>query len=137
MGTQDNTSLETLIKQKGLNVGNEVLTAAGVKTAGKYHLATDSESKLIETSATTGALAHAHQSSTTGALPALKITQADTSEEAIRITGSATADVLTETLVAGATVTTATKAGFIRVNIQDDGNVMTDGNYYIQVYTIT
>lgn len=81
--------------------------------------------------------AHINQGSTTGAIPSIHLEQDDVSEEIMRFTGSATTGVLTQTLVAGASVTTATKAGFIRVNVQDEGNVMTDGNYYIQVYTIT
>ncbi len=89
----------------------------------------------IGTSSPTGKL-HVAQSSTTAAIPTLHLSQSDVSEEAIRFTGSSTADVLTQTLVAGAAVTTATKAAFIRVNIQDAGDVITDGNYYIQVYTI-
>lgn len=79
---------------------------------------------------------HVNQSSTTGAIPTLHLEQDDVSEEAIRFTGSSTADVLTQTLVAGAAVTTATKAAFIRVNIQDEGNVITDGNYYLEVFTL-
>ena len=80
---------------------------------------------------------HVNQGSTTGAIPAAHFEQDDVSEEMLRFTGQAAADVLTQTLVAGASVTTATKAGFIRVNVQDEGNVMTDGDYYLEVFTIT
>lgn len=80
---------------------------------------------------------HINQSSTTAAIPTLHLEQDDVSEEVFRFTGGATADVLTQTLVAGASVTTATKAAFIRVNIQDEGNVITDGNYYIEAFTLT
>jgi len=79
---------------------------------------------------------HLNQNSATAAIPTLHLEQDDVSEEAVRVTGQAGAGVLTQTLVAGADVTTATKAAFIRVNIQDEGNQITDGNYYVQVYTI-
>lgn len=89
----------------------------------------------ISITSPTGKL-HVNQSSATGAIPSAHFEQDDVSEEMFRFTGQAAADVLTQTLVAGASVTTATKAGFIRVNVQDEGDVMTDGNYYLQVFTI-
>lgn len=79
---------------------------------------------------------HVNQSSTTAAIPTLHLEQDDVSEEMFRFTGQAAADVLTQTLVAGATVTTATKAAFVRVNVQDEGDQITDGNYYLQLFTI-
>jgi len=78
------------------------------------------------------------QSSATGAIPVLHLDQADISEELIRFTGTGVTDILSGvTLVDGATVTTATKAAFIRVNIQDDGNEVTDGDYYLEVFTLS
>lgn len=79
---------------------------------------------------------HVNQSSTTAAIPTLHLEQDDVSEEVLRVTGQATANVLTQTIVAGASVSTATAAGYIRVNVQDEGNVLTDGNYYITVSTL-
>lgn len=79
---------------------------------------------------------HANQDSSTGAIPPLHLEQDDISEEAIRVTGTAAADVLTQTIVASAAVTTATVAGYIRLNIQDEGNQVTDSYYYLPFYTI-
>jgi hypothetical protein len=79
---------------------------------------------------------HIDQSSTTAAIPVLTLDQGDVSEEAIRIIGTATDNVLTQTLVASADVTTFTPAGYLKVYISDDGNQVTDGPYYVQFGTI-
>lgn len=96
----------------------------------------DTNNRLgIGITAPTGKL-HVNQSSSTGAIPALHLEQDDVSEEAIRLTGSAGAGILTQTIVAAGEVTTVTSTAFIRINIQDEGNQVTDGNYYIQVNTL-
>ncbi len=96
----------------------------------------DTNNRLgISITSPTGKL-HVNQSSSTGAIPTIHLEQDDVSEEMFRFTGQSAADVLTQTLVAGAAVTTATKAAFIRVNLQDEGDVITDGNYYLQVFTL-
>lgn len=41
------------------------------------------------------------------------------------------------TFVSGASVTTFTKTGFIRVKITDDGGNLTDGYHYIQLGSLT
>jgi hypothetical protein len=76
------------------------------------------------------------QSSTTGATPVLYLDQADTSEEFIRYRGSAADLDLTTSIVEEAAVTTATRAGFVRVYVQDDGNQITDQAYYMPIYTL-
>ena len=75
---------------------------------------------------------HIDQSSTTGAIPVLTLDQADVSEEVIRIIGTAADNILTQTLVASADVTTFTPTGYLKVYISDDGNQITDGYYYLQ-----
>ena len=136
MATEPIDSLRDLINAKGLKAGNKILNSSGAVTGSGYQLASDSNGELAIADATTGTLVHAQQSSTTGAVPPLRVEQADVSEEMARFKGSATADVLTQTIVAGASVTTATKAGFIRVHITDTGDVMTDGYYYLEVFTL-
>jgi len=89
----------------------------------------------IGTSSLTGKL-HIDQSSTTGAAPVILFDQADISEEFIRFIGTAAAATLTQSLVAEADVTTATRAGFVKVYIQDDGNQLTDQAYFVPVYTL-
>ena len=66
----------------------------------------------------------------------LQLKQAAATLPALKVTGKSTADVLTQTLVAGASVTTATKAAFVRVAVVDSNGVLTDGNYYIELFTI-
>ena len=77
-----------------------------------------------------------NQTSTTAAIPVLKLTQADVSEEFIRYVGSAAVSDLTQSIVAEASVSTATRAGFVKVYVQDDGNQITDQAYFVPVYTL-
>lgn len=76
------------------------------------------------------------QSSTTGALPVIKLTQSDVSEEFVRFIGTAAAATLTQSIVAEGDVTTATRAGFVKVYVQDDGNQITDQAYFMPIYTL-
>lgn len=77
------------------------------------------------------------QTDTAGAQPVLVLDQDDISEEFIKFYGSAAAATITQSLVAAADVTTATVNGYIRVNVQDEGNQITDGAYYLPVYALT
>lgn len=97
----------------------------------------DTNNRLgVGTASPTGK-AHVNQNSTTAAIPTLHLEQDDVSEELLRFTGTASSGIISgQTLVAGADVTTATKACFIRVNVQDEGNVQTDGYYYLQAFTL-
>lgn len=79
---------------------------------------------------------HVDQSSTTAAKPVATFDQADVSEEAIRIIGSAAAATLTQTLVAAAAVTLATIQGYVKFYIQDDGNQITDAAYFVPFYSL-
>lgn len=76
------------------------------------------------------------QDGTAGAAPAVHLKQDDVSEEFIRFTGTAADDVITNSLVAAADVTTFTPAGYVKVNVQDVGNQITDGAYFVQIGTI-
>ncbi len=82
-----------------------------------------------------GAL-HVNQSGSSRSVPALYLEQADISEEFIRLRGSAASGVLTQSIVAEADVTTATRAGFIKAYVQDDGNQITDQAYFVAIYTL-
>lgn len=77
------------------------------------------------------------QTDTAGAQPVLVLDQDDISEEFVKFYGSAAAATITQSLVAAADVTTATVNGYIRVNVQDEGNQITDGAYYLPVYALT
>lgn len=116
--TQDNNSLEALINAKGLKVGNEVLGTDSLVTTPSANLTTDSSGKLAVVTTVS-----ARQSTATSAL--------------FSISGKAVADVLTNTLVTGASVSTATKAGFVRVDVTSDDNTLTGGSYYLELFTLS
>ena len=52
------------------------------------------------------------------------------------VAGSAAAATLTQTIVAEADVTTATRQGFVKVYVQDDGNQITDQAYFMPIFTL-
>ena len=77
------------------------------------------------------------QSSSSGATPVLYLDQADNDVELMRLRGSGNASApLTRTIVAEAAVTTATRAGFVQVYVQDDGSQITDQTYFMPIYTL-
>jgi len=81
-------------------------------------------------------LVGALQSSSSGAQPVLYLDQADVSEEFIHFVGTAAAATLTQSIVAEADVTTATRQGFLKTYVQDDGNQITDQDYFVAIYTL-
>ncbi len=76
------------------------------------------------------------QASTTGAIPALKLDQADVSEEFLKLVGTAAAATLTQSFVDEGDVTTATRIGWYKINIDDIGNQITDGDYFSPFYSL-
>jgi len=86
---------------------------------------------------TPSAQLHIDQSSITAAIPVLALDQADVSEEFIRFIGEAAAATLTQSIVAEADVTTATRQGFLKVYIQDDGDQVADGPYFVPFYSLS
>ncbi len=76
------------------------------------------------------------QTDTAGAQPVIVLDQDDVSEEFIKFYGSAAAATLTQSIVAEADVTTATRAGFIKVFVNDEGNQITDQAYYMPIFTL-
>lgn len=79
---------------------------------------------------------HVAQAGTASAQPVLLLDQADVSEEFIRFIGGAGSATLTQSIVAEADVTTATRAGWLRVYVQDDGDQITDQAYYMPIFTL-
>ena len=71
-----------------------------------------------------------------GAEPVVQMEQADVSEEFIRFIGTAAAATLTNSLVAEADVTTATRQGFVKVFVEDDGNQITGQAYFMPLFTL-
>jgi len=76
------------------------------------------------------------QGSTTAAIPVLLLEQGDESEEFIRFIGDAAAANLTNDIIAEASVTTASRAGFLKIYVRDDGNQITDQAYFIPIFTL-
>lgn len=76
------------------------------------------------------------QTATDGAEPVLVLDQDDISEEFIKFYGSAAAATLTQSLVAEADVTTATRIGFLKVDVQDEGDQIADGAAFIPIFTL-
>lgn len=120
--TEGNESLKARIEAIGLKIGNEVLESSnGIITTSSRQAWIDENSRLAAGIQQPFALG-ARQSTVGGAL--------------FTLSGKAVADVLTGTVVAGASVTTVTKGAFARVDVTtDDGTVA--GSYYIELFTIT
>jgi len=75
---------------------------------------------------------HVDQSSTTAAIPVLTLDQADVSEEFIHFIGTAANEVLTQSLFKeDPAFSYFTIQGYIKVYVEDIGNQITDGVYYI------
>jgi hypothetical protein len=79
---------------------------------------------------------HSRQSSGAGAIAALALTQSDVDEPFTKYIGTAAAATLTRSIVAEADVTTATRQGFVKIEIEDLGNQVTDQDYYVPFYTL-
>lgn len=121
-GTQDGNSLQARIEAIGLKIGNEVLESSTNLTT------TPSRQNWIDSS---GRLAAGIQQPF-----ALGSAQSTITSAQFILSGKATSAILTNTLVLGSDVTTATKAAFVRVDVTDDNSVVTAGSYYIQLFTI-
>lgn len=119
-GSPTPDSARSEIQENALKAGNPVKTSSGGVATASKPLYVDSSSKMAS-----------------GDLPfALPINQPTTTSPMMELTGIAASAILTRTLVAGAAVTTFTVSGYVRVLITDDGNQITDGNYYIAFGTI-
>lgn len=115
--------LEQKIDQGKLKVGNTVQASTGLPVTASKPLYADSSSNLAS-----------------GAVPfSVPITPSTSTTTFLNLTGTASADVLTTNFVVdGASgATTFTKKGYIKVSVTDSGAVGTNGDYYIQIGTLT
>lgn len=80
---------------------------------------------------------HVDQSSATGAKPVVVMDQADVSEEFIKFIGTAAAGVLTQSIVDEGDQASETRAGWLKIEVEDIGNQVTDQAYYIPFYTLS
>ncbi len=85
---------------------------------------------------TTPAQLHIDQASTTIAIPVLSLDQANVDEPFLKYIGEAASADLTRSIVDEGAVTTATRIGWVKVEIDDVGNQVTDGDYYQPLYTL-
>ena len=132
MSTQSNDSLNAIIDSiKGV-LGLTVLHPSS-KTTGTVStpLYVDSNSQVAQGNVpfpfTAAGLVVSGTTATT--VSALSVTaQAETDNSGLLMSGQ---------LVGGSRVTTWTKTGFIRVNVTDSAGVLTDGDHYIQIGTLS
>lgn len=127
MSTQDNNSIEAILRNEVLgSIGNSAKSSGGVAATISTPLFVDSSGKVAQ-----------------GAIPysmPLSAGATNTNFSVMTIVGSSTLsadDIMHQTLVAGAGVTTWTKTGFIKVNITDNAGNITSGDHYIQFGTLT
>lgn len=76
------------------------------------------------------------QGSTSAAIPVLTLDQADVDEPFIKLVGDAAAATLTRDLVDVGDVSSFTPVGYAKIEVQDDGNQITDGDYYVEFGTL-
>ena len=105
------------IAENALVEGNPVKDSSKNKVTNVEQLTSDSSGNLQAT---------AH----------LPVVQPTATAKMFDLTGTAASGVLTRTFVAGGEVTTFTAAGYARITVTDEGNQITDGDYYIQFGTI-
>lgn len=119
MSEMSNEAIQAQISARGLKVGNAVhIRTAQTPVAANTMLTTDANSFLQAT-------------------PDCPVVQPTITGQLFTLTGGSTSGVLTTTLVAGSDVTTVTKGAFLRVNLTDSNGNITNGNYYIQLSTLT
>jgi hypothetical protein len=79
---------------------------------------------------------HFDQASSTAAQPVLYLDQADVSEEFARFVGAASTAALTQSIVAEVAVTTASRAGWLKIYVTDAGGQIAATAYYMPIYTL-
>ena len=66
----------------------------------------------------------------------LTLVQRNRTEEIIKIQSRSESGAINRTLVDEGLVTTATRKGFIKVRVEDETNIIADGDYYIPFFTL-
>jgi hypothetical protein len=85
----------------------------------------------------TNEIVRINQPGAAAAIPALLIDQADVDEPFFKVVGDAAAADLTRNIVDEGDQASETRAGWIKVEVQDDGNQITDQDYFIPIYTLS
>lgn len=101
----------------------------------KYAIACDASMRVgVHQPSPIGTL-HVMQAATDGGMAALVIEQQDVDREFLRLIGDAANDTTTNDLVATADAA-GTLVGYAKIYVQDDGNQITDGYYYVPFYSL-
>ena len=85
----------------------------------------------------TGRTAHFIQDGGGGAIEVIWLRQDDVDEPFIKYQGTATAGGLNRNLVDEGDQASETRMGWLKCEILDDGNQITDGDYHIPFYTLS
>lgn len=114
-------NLASLVNASNLKIGNRVRGANGNPAAAAVtNISVDANSNLQATVPLTAAQ------------PATNLTG-----ELMSLTGSPNGNALTQTFVAGASVSTATAAGYFRIAmVSDNSAIFSTSAYYLPVYTL-
>lgn len=123
MSTTGLDALEAKIDASKMKAGNQVLASTNLPTTASKPMYVDTDSRLQA-----------------GAIPfSVPVTPSTATATFLTLTGTATANVMTANFVVdGANgATTFTKAAYIKISITDSGGVGTNGDYYIQLGTLT
>lgn len=128
-------SITSDVNNAGGTGGDVVIaTTATSGTAGGIDLQTTGTSRV--TISAGGDTVFFGTASTTGALPVITLDQADVDEPFIKVVGDAAAATLTNNLVDTGDVTTPTIIGYFKIEVLDDGNQITDGDYFVPFYSL-
>ena len=125
--TSANLTLETITS------GDIIVNSAGAG-ATAINVQTGSTSRIKI--ANTGDTVFYGTALTTGALPVITIDQADTDEPFIKVIGDAALADLTRDLVDTGDVSTPTIVGYLKIEVLDDGDQISDGDYFIPFYSL-
>jgi hypothetical protein len=77
------------------------------------------------------------QSGTATTSPVVQLDQADVDEPFIKFIGTAAAADLTRSIVDDGDVASSTLVGWLKIEIDDVGNQVADGDYYVPFYTLS
>lgn len=126
-GTGGNLTLQTAASSG--TAGNIIIDGASginLKTATTTRVAI----------ATSGDTVFYGTASTTGALPVITLDQADVDKPFIKVIGDAALADLTRNIVDTGDVVTPTIVGYLKIEILDDGDQISDGDYYVPFYSL-
>jgi len=104
--------------------------------ANAIYIDNSADSVGIGTSSPEGTLS-VDQSSSSGAKAVLLLDQADVDQEFIQFVGTASAGDLTRSIVDEGDQASQTLEGWIKINVYDVGNQITDQDYFIPIYTLS